>query len=99
MPAGCGRYGLTRLIHFALISWEFGLATMSGRKSNALSNPAPRPSIAIPQNMKIPDSSFTIAQPAVTVEDINDPATVNAGIELIDQDAVTLQSQPLRHGA
>ncbi|MGA9163374.1 MAG: helix-turn-helix domain-containing protein [Thiobacillus sp.] len=46
--------------------------------------------------MKIPDSSFAIAQPAVTVEDINDPATVNAGIELIDQDAVTLQSQPLR---
>lgn len=46
--------------------------------------------------MKIPDSSFTIAQPAVTVEDINDPATVNAGIELIEQDAVTLQSQPLR---
>jgi len=69
---------------------------MSGRKSNALSNLAPRPSIAIPQSMKIPDSSFTISQPAVTVEDINDPATVNAGIELIDQDAVTLQSQPLR---
>jgi AraC-like DNA-binding protein len=46
--------------------------------------------------MKIPDPSFAIAQPAVTVEDINDPATVNAGIELIEQDAVTLQSQPLQ---
>ena len=96
VPAGCGRYGLTRLINFALISWEFGPATMSGRKSNALSNLAPRPSIAIPQNMKNPDYSFTIAQPAVTVEDIDDPATVNAGIELLDQEAVKLQSQPLR---
>lgn len=46
--------------------------------------------------MKIPNPSFTIAQPAVTVEDINDPATVNGGIELIEQDAVKLQSQPLR---
>ena len=36
------------------------------------------------------------ARPAVTVEDIDDPTTVNAGIELIDQDAVKLQSQPLR---
>jgi len=69
---------------------------MSGRRSNALSNQAPRPSIAIPQNMKIRDPSFAIAQPAVTVEDIDDPATVNAGIELIEQDAVTLQSQPLQ---
>ena len=69
---------------------------MSGRRSNALSNLAPGPSIAIPQNMKIPNPSLTIAQPAVTVEDINDPATVNAGIELIDQDAVKLQSQPLQ---
>ena len=46
--------------------------------------------------MKNPDYSFTIAQPAVTVEDIDDPATVNAGIELLDQEAVKLQSQPLR---
>ncbi len=46
--------------------------------------------------MKRLNPSLTIAQPAVTVEDINDPATVNAGIELIDQDAVKLQSQPLR---
>ena len=37
-----------------------------------------------------------IAQAAVTVDDISDPATANAGIELIDQDAVQLQSQPLR---
>jgi len=36
------------------------------------------------------------AQPAVTVEDIDDPKTVDARIELIDQDAVQVQSQPLR---
>jgi AraC-like DNA-binding protein len=38
----------------------------------------------------------TPGQVAVTVDDIDDPATVNAGIELLDQDAVTLQSQALR---
>ena len=48
------------------------------------------------KNMKILDPSFTIAQPAVTVDDINDPTTVNASIELIEQDAVKLQSQPLQ---
>lgn len=37
-----------------------------------------------------------IAQAAVTVDDISDPATASAGIELIDLDAVTLPSQPLR---
>ncbi len=46
--------------------------------------------------MEIVEPPLTIAQPAVTVEDISDPTTVNAGIELIDQDAVQLQSQPLR---
>jgi AraC family ethanolamine operon transcriptional activator len=46
--------------------------------------------------MKTVDPSVSIIQAAVTVDDIDDPATVNAGIELIEQDAVTLQSQPLR---
>ncbi|MCO5761169.1 MAG: hypothetical protein NHG36_06615, partial [Chromatiaceae bacterium] len=46
--------------------------------------------------MKIPNSSLAPAQAAVTVEDLDDPATVDAGIELIDQHAVTLQSEPLR---
>ncbi len=46
--------------------------------------------------MKIPNSSLAPAQAAVTVEDIDDPATVDAGTELLDQDAVQLQSQPLR---
>jgi len=34
--------------------------------------------------------------PAVTVVDFSDPTAVNAGIELLDQDAVQLQSMPLR---
>jgi len=38
----------------------------------------------------------TTAEPAVTVVEINDPTTAGAGIDLIDQDVVQLQSQPLR---
>jgi AraC family transcriptional regulator, ethanolamine operon transcriptional activator len=34
--------------------------------------------------------------PAVTIDEISDPAAANVGIELIDQDAVQLQSMPLR---
>ena len=34
--------------------------------------------------------------PAVTVDDFSDPTAVNAGIELLDQDAVQLQSMPLK---
>lgn len=45
--------------------------------------------------MKLIESTPVIDQPAVSVEDITDPATVNMGIELIDQDAMKLQSQPL----
>jgi AraC-like DNA-binding protein len=37
-----------------------------------------------------------IDAPAVSVTDISDPATVGAGVELIDIDAVQLDSQPLR---
>ncbi len=40
--------------------------------------------------------SPTAAQPAVTVVEISDPTAANAGIELIDQDAVQLQPMPLR---
>ena len=39
---------------------------------------------------------LTTAQPAVTIVEISDPTAVNAGIELIDQDAVQPQSTPLR---
>jgi AraC family transcriptional regulator, ethanolamine operon transcriptional activator len=46
--------------------------------------------------MKIEDHTRTNHQPVVTVEDISDPAAVSAGIELMDQDVLQLQSQPLR---
>lgn len=46
--------------------------------------------------MKIEDPARANCRPVVTVEDISDPAAVNAGIELMDQNAVQLQSQPLR---
>jgi AraC-like DNA-binding protein len=38
----------------------------------------------------------TIEPPAVTVVEISDPAAANAGIELIDMDAVQLQATPFR---
>ena len=38
----------------------------------------------------------TIDSPAVRVTEINDPASADAGLELIDLDAVQLQSRPLR---
>ena len=38
----------------------------------------------------------TTQQPAVTVVEISDPADANAGIELIDLDAVQLQATPFR---
>ena len=37
-----------------------------------------------------------LSHPAVTVDAINDPAMVNAGIELIDQEALKLQQQSLQ---
>jgi AraC family transcriptional regulator, ethanolamine operon transcriptional activator len=46
--------------------------------------------------MEIEEPPGDIVEPSVTVVDICDPTTVNAGIELIDQDAVQLQSKPLR---
>jgi AraC-like DNA-binding protein len=39
--------------------------------------------------------TITTEQPAVTVAVISDPAATNAGIELLDQDAVQLQTMPL----
>ncbi len=41
-------------------------------------------------------SRITIDSPAVRVTEINDPASADAGRELIDLDAVQLQSRPLR---
>jgi AraC family transcriptional regulator, ethanolamine operon transcriptional activator len=42
------------------------------------------------------ESIATGEQPAVTVVEISDPAAANAGIELIDLDAVQLQATPFR---
>jgi AraC-like DNA-binding protein len=42
------------------------------------------------------EPAVTIAQPAVTVVEISDPTAAGAGIELIDQDVVQLQSLPFR---
>jgi AraC family ethanolamine operon transcriptional activator len=38
----------------------------------------------------------TTAEPAVTVVEISDPTAAGAGLELIDQDVIQLQSMPLR---
>ena len=42
------------------------------------------------------DFPVTTAEPAVTVVEISDPTAAGAGIELIDQDVMQLQSMPLR---
>jgi AraC family transcriptional regulator, ethanolamine operon transcriptional activator len=39
---------------------------------------------------------LAIAQPAVTIVEIDDPTMTGAGIDLVDMDAVQLQSMPLR---
>jgi AraC family transcriptional regulator, ethanolamine operon transcriptional activator len=44
----------------------------------------------------VPPASSANDLPAVTVVEITDPTAVNAGIELLDQEAVQLQSMPLR---
>jgi AraC-like DNA-binding protein len=46
--------------------------------------------------VKIADPTASIAQAAVSVDEISDPTAVGADIELIDQDAVQLESMPLR---
>jgi AraC-like DNA-binding protein len=42
------------------------------------------------------EPTIATARPAVTVAEISDPTVTNAGIELLDQDAVQLQAMPLR---
>jgi AraC-like DNA-binding protein len=42
------------------------------------------------------DSRVSIVSPVVTVTEITEPTAVNAGIELIDQEAVQLEALPLR---
>ena len=42
------------------------------------------------------EPTIATARPAVTVAEISDPTVTNAGIELLDQEAVQLQAMPLR---
>jgi AraC-like DNA-binding protein len=48
------------------------------------------------KNSRMVEPIATIEQPAVTVVEISDPADANAGIELLDLDAVQLQATPFR---
>lgn len=52
--------------------------------------------IGKPQTMKTADRVARPAPAAVEVEEIDDPTAVGAGIELVEHDAVQLQSMPLR---
>lgn len=42
------------------------------------------------------ESNVSLVRPAVTVDEFSDPTSAGAGVELLDQDAVQLQSQALR---
>ena len=53
-------------------------------------------SIGNPQNAANMGSSTGSTQPAVMVVDITDLTAVNAGMDLLEQDAMPLQSMPLR---
>jgi AraC-like DNA-binding protein len=53
-------------------------------------------SIGNPQNAANMGFSTGSAQPAVSVVDITDPTAVTAGMDLLEQDAMPLQSMPLR---
>jgi AraC-like DNA-binding protein len=64
--------------------------------AGTVSNEEPRPAIGIPQKAKMVERLRTAAPPSVTVVEISDPTATSAGIELIDQDAVQLQSMPHR---
>jgi AraC-like DNA-binding protein len=59
-------------------------------------NGTPAPSIGIPQIAKSMPLPVDMAEPAVTVVEITDPTAAGAGIELVDLDAMQLQSMPLR---
>jgi AraC family ethanolamine operon transcriptional activator len=53
-------------------------------------------SIGFPQNARMEKPGASLVRPAVTIHEFSDPTDANAGIELIDQDAVQLQSKTLR---
>jgi AraC family transcriptional regulator, ethanolamine operon transcriptional activator len=70
------------------------VALANGRARLMLAAPSRAPNAALGNEMV--ELPLMIAPPAVTVVEITDPTAANAGIELIDQDAVQLQSMPLR---
>lgn len=53
-------------------------------------------SIGNPQNLATIGFSTIAAQPAVTVADISDLTAASAGMQLLEQDEMPLQSMPLR---
>jgi AraC-like DNA-binding protein len=65
-------------------------------RPTAVSGEASGSSIGIPQNAKTLGLPVATAEPAVTVVEISDPTAAGAGIELLDLDAMQLQSAPLR---
>ena len=77
---------------------ELLLLEVARHRSTPVSNTASGPSIGIPQNVKTIAPSSTNADPAVTVTELDDPTAAGASIELIDQDAVQLQSCLFGHG-
>jgi AraC family transcriptional regulator, ethanolamine operon transcriptional activator len=66
------------------------------RQKCEVSGQAPGPSIGIPQRLDLVTAPVASDSPAVSVTEISDPASAGAGVELIDLDAVQLESLPLR---
>src|SRR5512135_1504999 len=87
----------TRLIDFAFAG-RAGRLPSSRRPGASLAvfSRQSGSSIGIPQKTRMVEPISSIEQPAVTVVEISDPAAANAGIELIDLDAVQLQATPFR---
>jgi len=67
----------------------------TGHGNGLVSGQTSERSIGIPQNARMVKPSVSLVRPAVTVHEFRDPTAANAGIELIDQDAVQLQSKTL----
>lgn len=72
------------------------IRVIGARRPGAVSGAASGSSIGFPQNAETMVLPVTTAEPAVTVVEISDPAAAGAGIELLDLDAMQLQSAPLR---
>jgi AraC family ethanolamine operon transcriptional activator len=58
--------------------------------------PSSGASIGFPQNPRVESAELAIGQPAVTIEEIDEPTMAGAGIDLLELDAVQLQSMPFR---